>query len=64
VNPDEVRGERLTAQEAARALKITTGTVYRLIGQGRMPGPIRLGNQWRISRRALETAVQPWGSAP
>jgi excisionase family DNA binding protein len=63
VNQAEVAGEWLTPAEAARTLKISVGTVYSLIAAGRMPGPIRLGNQWRISRSALEVAVRPWASS-
>jgi excisionase family DNA binding protein len=53
----------MTPIEAARALKISVTTIYRLIEQHRMPGPVRIGHQWRISRRALETAVRPGGSS-
>jgi excisionase family DNA binding protein len=63
LNQAEVAGDWLTPAQAARTLQISVGTVYSLISQGRMPGPVRLGNQWRISRKALLAAAQPWGSS-
>jgi excisionase family DNA binding protein len=63
MNPQEVENDWLTPAEAARSLKISVNTVYSLIASDRMPGPIRIGSQWRISRRALEAAVQPWASS-
>jgi excisionase family DNA binding protein len=63
VNEAEVRGDWLTPAEAARSLKISVGTIYELLAANRLPGPIRIGRQWRISRQALEAAVRPWGSS-
>jgi excisionase family DNA binding protein len=63
VNQAEVAGDWLTPAEAARSLKISVGTIYELLAANRLPGPIRVGRQWRISRRALEAAVRPWASS-
>jgi excisionase family DNA binding protein len=48
--------ELVTPAEAARELRISLGTVYNFLRDGRVPG-IRLGGQWRISRTALDAAA-------
>ena len=34
-------------------LKISRGTVYRLLRQGKLPG-FKIGSDWRFSRKALD----------
>lgn len=54
----------LTPAEAARELRISVNTVYSLLNSDRMAGQVRIGHQWRISRRALdETAFRPVAAA-
>jgi excisionase family DNA binding protein len=50
----------LTPAEAAKELRISVNTLYSLLNNDRMAGQVRIGHQWRISRRALdETALRP-----
>ena len=43
----------LSVEELARALQVTTGTVYRLVREDGLPG-VRVGGQWRFRREELE----------
>lgn len=42
----------LTVPEAARYLRLSVSTVYRLLHRGVLPG-IKVGNSWRIPADAL-----------
>jgi excisionase family DNA binding protein len=57
MNPQEVAGDWLTPSEAAKELRVSMGTIYSLLSSGRVPSAIRVGNQWRLSRRALATGL-------
>jgi excisionase family DNA binding protein len=46
----------LTLEEAADLLRIHWQTLRRLLKRGRVPGR-KLGNQWRISRAALDAWI-------
>ena len=46
--------EILTAQEAAKFLKISTKLLYKLINAGDIPAKI-IGNKFRIRKSALES---------
>ena len=48
--------EVLTLTEAADALRISVSTAKKLARNGELPGVLpKLGTQWRVSRKALET---------
>jgi excisionase family DNA binding protein len=49
--------EFYTAAEAAALLDVDRRTVYRLIKEGKLPGTLRVGRQFRIPRRALEALI-------
>jgi excisionase family DNA binding protein len=45
--------EILDIRQAAEYLQIKERTLYRLVGDGEIPG-IKVGGQWRFSKRCLE----------
>ncbi len=45
--------QTLTVEEAAAILRVSTNTLRRLLRQGKIPG-VKVGNSWRISRKALD----------
>lgn len=45
--------EWLTIEEAARVLRISEWLAYKLAKKGKLPGCMRVGRRWRVSRRAL-----------
>jgi excisionase family DNA binding protein len=45
--------EILDIRQAAEYLQIKERTVYRLVGEGAIPG-IKVGGQWRFSKKCLE----------
>ena len=47
--PDEI----MDIRSAAKYLQIKERTLYRLVGEGEIPG-IKVGGQWRFSRKCLE----------
>lgn len=47
--PDEI----MDIRNAAKYLQIKERTLYRLVGEGEIPG-IKVGGQWRFSRKCLE----------
>ncbi len=53
-----VMGEHalLTPEEAARYLRVTERTVYRLLRCGDCPG-VKIGRQWRIRKTDLEACL-------
>lgn len=46
--------EILTPVEVARELDVTVKLIYKLAHSGQMPGWVRLGDKWVISRYALD----------
>ncbi len=59
----EERPEVLTVLEAARLMRVSRQTVYRLIQEGKLPGVVRIGPfAIRINRRALEAYLKGEGS--
>ena len=46
----------LTPEEAARYLRVTERTVYRLLRCGDCPG-VKIGRQWRIRKTDLEACL-------
>lgn len=44
----------LTPPEVLMRLRVTVKTLYRLIGTGELPA-VRIGRQWRVRPRDLET---------
>lgn len=44
----------VSAKEVAEFLNITEGTVYRLAKEGKLPGAVRVGNQWRFDLTQIE----------
>jgi PTS system nitrogen regulatory IIA component len=51
----------MTAEEAARYLKVSLRTLRELAGAGRIPAR-KVGREWRFSRSALETWISAIGS--
>jgi excisionase family DNA binding protein len=47
---------------AAEQLGIGVSTAYRLVAVGKIPGPLRIGTQWRVSVPRI-LAQNPWGRA-
>ena len=47
--PDDI----LDIRTAAKFLQIKERTLYRLVGEGEIPG-IKVGGQWRFSKKCLE----------
>lgn len=45
--------EIMDIRSAAKYLQIKERTLYRLVGDGEIPG-IKVGGQWRFSRKCLE----------
>ena len=53
--PDDI----LDIRNAAKFLQIKERTLYRLVGEGEIPG-IKVGGQWRFSKKCLEEMfIQP-----
>lgn len=47
----------MSPPELADYLGVSRNTVYALLAAGQVPGAVRFGRRWRISRPALEHAV-------
>jgi len=45
--------EIMDIRSAAQYLQIKERTLYRLVGEGEIPG-IKVGGQWRFSKKCLE----------
>ena len=45
-------------EEAARILGIGRQTAYELAAQGKLPGALRLGRRWVVSRKVLEAWLE------
>ncbi len=52
--------EFMTVAEAAALLRIGERTAYKLVRSGRIPA-VKVGNQWRIERRAFEAWIAAGG---
>ena len=44
----------MTIEEAARLLGVGRQTAYDLANRGELPGALRLGRRWVISRKAVD----------
>ena len=53
----------LTTSQVTELLQVDQTTVYRLLKNGRLPG-VKVGNQWRFSRQAIETFLHGETSQP
>ena len=49
--------QTMTVPEAARALGLARNTAYALAARGELPGVLRLGRRWVVSRVALQRAL-------
>jgi len=47
----------MTLVEVALLLRIHRNTIYRLIRTGKVEGALRVGNDWRIEKRAIAKLV-------
>lgn len=47
----------MTMEAAAKVLGIGRQTAYDLANLGKLPGAIRLGKRWVVSRKALEEVL-------
>lgn len=45
--------EVLTLDELAKYLKLSKSTVYKLVGEGRIPGQ-KIGRHWRFSKAVID----------
>lgn len=54
--------EFLTIPEVAKLLRVGQKTAYTLAREGKLPA-IRVGNQWRCSKKSLEQWVEAGGMA-
>ena len=52
-----ISNDFITVKECAELLKISTTTIYRLVRKGNLPG-VKIGNQWRFSRRLVKKHVE------
>ena len=50
--------------QLAEYLGLATNTVYTLLAQGVIPGQVRLGRRWRISKIAFLRSVHGEGKLP
>lgn len=48
-----MQDEIMDIRNAAKYLQIKERTLYRLVGEGEIPG-IKVGGQWRFSKKCLE----------
>jgi excisionase family DNA binding protein len=46
--------ELLTVAEVAELLKLDRGTVRKMVAAGELPGGLKFGRIWRVSRAELE----------
>ena len=53
----------VTVEESARILGIGRQTAYELAVQGKLPGALRLGRRWVVSRKILEAWLEGNASA-
>jgi len=49
----EMQDDIMDIRNAAKFLQIKERTLYRLVGEGEIPG-IKVGGQWRFSKKCLE----------
>lgn len=47
------KDEVLTLEELAEYLKLSKSTVYKLVGEDKIPGQ-KIGKRWRFSRAAID----------
>ena len=43
----------LTPQETQEILRISRATFFRLVGEGKLPGAVKVGSSWRVVRDKL-----------
>lgn len=48
------RAEVLTLNEAADVLRVSRRTLERMVQRGEFPPAVKVGQQWRVSRAALD----------
>ena len=60
--PEGLEPVGLTLKEAADLLRVHENTLAKLLQDGRVRG-VKIGREWRTSRRALEDFVDGQGSA-
>ena len=53
----------VTVEESARILGIARQTAYELASQGKLPGALRLGRRWVVSRKLLDAWLEGQESA-
>jgi len=50
--------EFLTPMDAMRILKIGRAAFYGMVVEGKIPGAVKIGNQWRINPKVFWTAME------
>ncbi len=43
----------LTPRQTQELLQISRATFFRMVGDGRLPGAFKLGDQWRVDSKKL-----------
>lgn len=51
------KDEVLTLEELSEYLKLSKSTVYKLVGEDKIPGQ-KIGKRWRFSRAAIDSWLQ------
>ncbi|MFH0801160.1 MAG: helix-turn-helix domain-containing protein [bacterium] len=51
--------EYLTTEEAAAILKVNSKTFTRWLEEGRVPGALKLGRQWRVTLADIQGLLKP-----
>ena len=57
--PDDTRPKFMGAKEFANHLGMHRQTLYVKLQEGKIPGARKVGDRWKIPRRALEEVGQP-----
>jgi len=53
----EIQSATLKISEVATMLGINKNTAYSLARQGKLPGALRLGGRWVVSRKVIEALL-------
>jgi excisionase family DNA binding protein len=54
----------LTAEQAAKRLRITLRAVQTACARGQLPGAVQLGREWRIPQAAVSDRLRTFGRGP
>jgi len=54
--------EYLTIPEVCTLLRLAEKTVYTMCREGRLPGAVKVGNQWRVEHEKLRAWLDAGGA--